>query len=75
MRIVVIEAGAATVRLTNAELVIVNNALNEVCNGIDVQEFSTRLGAKISEVRALLKEVNSLLARMPPNGSDAPPDP
>ncbi len=75
MRIVVIEKGEATVRLTEAQLVIVNNALNEVCNGIDVEEFSTRLGAEVTKVRGLLKEVNGVLDRMPPNGSDAPRDP
>ena len=69
MRIVVIEKGEATVRLTEAQLVIVNNALNEVCNGIDVEEFSTRLGAEVTKVRGLLKEVNGVLDRMPPNGS------
>jgi len=39
MRIVGVERGEATVRLTEAEVVIVNNALNEVCNGIGVEEY------------------------------------
>jgi hypothetical protein len=32
---------AADVRLSRQELVLLNNALNEVCHGIDVPEFHT----------------------------------
>jgi len=34
----------ATVRLSLAELCIVSNALNEVCHGLDIDGFSTRMG-------------------------------
>ena len=49
--------------LTVDELRIVNNALNEVCNGVDFSdaEFATRLGASREEARALLQRVNQLL--------------
>ena len=45
-----------------AELLIVNNALNEVCNGISIDdfEFSARLGAEREEARALLRRVGAL---------------
>ena len=45
-----------------AELLIVNNALNEVCNGISIDdfEFSARLGAEHEEARALLRRVGAL---------------
>lgn len=46
------------------ELLIVNAALNEVCNGIEVFEFETRIGADRERVAALLKEIGSLLDRM-----------
>jgi hypothetical protein len=32
--------------LTHNELILMNNALNEVCNGLDFSDFSTRLGAE-----------------------------
>jgi len=52
-----------TVELTDAELVILNNALTEVCNGvhIDDAEFETRLGATREEARALLLRISGLL--------------
>lgn len=46
--------------ITGDELGIIQAALNEVCNGIDVQEFETRLGASLDEVRSLLSLVGSL---------------
>jgi hypothetical protein len=55
------ETRDATVRLSRHELVILNNALNEVCNGLDLDEFSIRMGAEIEEVEALLKEVGSII--------------
>lgn len=42
------------------ELLILNAALNEVCNGIDVFEFETRIGAD----RARVAELLSLLGRL-----------
>ena len=55
------ETRDAIVRLNRQELVILNNALNEVCNGLDLDEFSIRMGAEIEEVEALLKEVGSII--------------
>ncbi len=53
----------ADVRLSRDELALLNNALNEVCNGIDFSdsEFHTRLGADRSEGLALLRQINDLL--------------
>jgi hypothetical protein len=57
-------ATAARVELTSAEVMLINNALNEVCNGIDIPEFSTRLGATIAEARALLQQMHDLYTTM-----------
>jgi hypothetical protein len=45
------------------ELTFVNNALNEVCNGIDLtdDEFHTRLGGSREEARAVLARVAEAL--------------
>ena len=47
------------------ELRLVNNALNEVCNGVsdldDDGEFATRLGASREDGRRLLREVGDIL--------------
>jgi len=42
-----------TLELTQNELAILNNAMNEVCNGIDLEgEFQTRMGHYRSSARA-----------------------
>jgi hypothetical protein len=38
-----------------AELDILRQCLNEVCNGIAIPEFETRIGAAIDDVRAMLR--------------------
>jgi hypothetical protein len=49
------------IELTKDELQIINNALNEVCNGIDLEgEFDTRMGCTVDEARAVLAKVHAL---------------
>ena len=54
---------SADVRSSNDELVLISNALNEVCNGIEIDdaEFATRLGAQREEARRLLENLGSLI--------------
>jgi len=49
------------VQLSEDELVILNNALNEVCHGIEISEFSTRIGASRQKASALLQQIGKLL--------------
>jgi hypothetical protein len=50
-----VEASSLPVGLTHEELDIVQNALNEICNGIAVgEEFETRIGSKLADARAVL---------------------
>ena len=50
-----------TVEFTPHELIIINNALNEVCNGIALNgEFSTRMGCSLDEARELLDKIHAL---------------
>lgn len=55
---------SVTVNLSRAELELINNALNEVCNGVsDLDhdgEFATRLGQSREEARLLLAEVHAV---------------
>lgn len=52
---------AYTLEIDEAELDLINNALNEVCNGIDIPEFKTRLGQSQEVAKDLLQRLNSLL--------------
>jgi len=50
---------------THDELVVINNALNEVCNGLsfDDDEFQTRIGYSRAMAQSLLKKIAKTLAR------------
>jgi hypothetical protein len=49
------------VELTPHELLIINNALNEVCNGISLEgEFSTRMGCSLEEALELLAKIHAI---------------
>jgi hypothetical protein len=52
---------------THEELVILNNALNEVCNGLslDDDEFQTRIGYPRAMAQNLLKKIGKTLAKKP----------
>ncbi|MCH4091117.1 hypothetical protein [Acetobacter sp.] len=51
----------AEIELSHDELLILNAALNEVCNGIEMFEFETRIGAPRDSVERLLSEVQAAL--------------
>ena len=56
-----IENGCMLVELTKYELRIINNALNEVCNGIDLEgEFDTRMGCTVEEAQVVLAKIHGL---------------
>jgi hypothetical protein len=48
---------------THEELVIINNALNEVCNGLSFEddEFQTRIGYSRDQARKVLAKVSKSL--------------
>ena len=50
---------------THDELVVINNALNEVCNGLafDDGEFQTRIGYSRAVARDVLQKVAKALAK------------
>jgi hypothetical protein len=57
-------APATPLEFTHEELVVINNALNEVCNGLsfDDDEFQTRIGYSRTMAQNLLKKVAKSLA-------------
>jgi hypothetical protein len=50
---------------THEELVVINNALNEVCNGLsfDDDEFQTRIGYSRTMAQNLLKKIAKALTK------------
>lgn len=67
MKIVSYARSSVEIALTTTELVTINNALNEVCNGVheldDDSEFATRLGVSRSDALSLLAAVSGLIKR------------
>jgi hypothetical protein len=59
MRLIGQDEGGFHLHLSRDEMILLNNALNEVLNGlhIDAWEFQTRLGANQDEARTLLAEL------------------
>jgi hypothetical protein len=61
---IIVDRTSATVdlRLNRDELGLLGNALNEVCNGVEIAdfEFQTRLGVERSEAQALLRRVRDV---------------
>ncbi len=53
------------VSFTMDELLMINNALNEVCNGVDFDddELATRLGYSREQLRHLLAKVSDLIEK------------
>ncbi|MBX8487843.1 MULTISPECIES: hypothetical protein [Pseudomonas syringae group] len=54
----------ASVSLSREELLVLNSALNEICNGIEIFEFETRVGADHEFVVSLLQKIGFLLDDM-----------
>jgi hypothetical protein len=51
--------------LTTDELRIISNALNEVCNGIDLDgEFETRMGVPRERVLVLLSDIQAAIGEL-----------
>lgn len=55
--------GDAAIDFSADELFLINNALNEVCNGVHIEdwEFQTRLGVPREEALKLLTKVSKAL--------------
>ena len=60
MKVLTIDGPSATVELSGLELLILHNALNEVCHGIDIDELHARIGAEATEIAPLLPHGGAL---------------
>ena len=64
MKIIESKSNSVVVELSEDDLGLINNALNEVCNGIDIPEFATRLGASRERAEELLRDVGVELTKL-----------
>ncbi|HEY3857556.1 MAG TPA: hypothetical protein VGO67_24505 [Verrucomicrobiae bacterium] len=61
MKQIQIKKNSVVWELEDDEAQMINNALNEVCNGIDVEEFETRLGWSRNRLSELLSQIHASL--------------
>ena len=64
MEVIDIRNDGAVVSLDNRDIMIINNALNEICNGISIFEFDTRIGESRQVVSDLLRKISELVSNM-----------
>lgn len=64
MKVLTVDGSLVTVTLSALEVLILQNALNEVCHGIDIPELHTRIGADEQEISTLLQEVRALYEKV-----------
>lgn len=50
--------------VTLNELETINNALNEVCNALDLNDFETRMGVTMEEAVALLAHISEVFRKL-----------
>lgn len=60
MRMISVGEATARIEVAEDELVMLGNALNEVCNALGT-EFSTRMGVRREDALKLLGEIHGLL--------------
>lgn len=55
--------GMFVIHASDSELTIINNALNEICNGLPLHDFETRVGVPLSEIELLLTLIGKTLSQ------------
>ncbi len=49
------------IELNKDELLMLHAALNETCNGLDIDDFDTRVGFKKEKLLSLLEKTNTFI--------------
>lgn len=62
MNITHLDPGRHSIHLTDTELRILCNCINEACNGISLPEFQTRIGAEKKDVEDMLDKLLAVLS-------------
>ncbi len=65
MNVISRHSGGATIEFSDAELLMIRNALNEVLHEIEDWEFETRMGCSRELAQSLLKAVRAAYDRKP----------
>ncbi|WP_119302206.1 hypothetical protein [Dongia deserti] len=55
-------SGGFTLHANSDELLIINNALNEICHGLPISDFEARIGRPLNEAQSILMQVGKVLS-------------
>ncbi len=58
------DAKSADIRISTDDLITIHQSMNEVCNGIDLFEFQTRIGVTREEVVNLMKIIDQIIEKI-----------
>lgn len=64
MKVEQIEGSHAKIQFSVEDLALLNNSLNEVCNGIHVDEFELRLGTSREYAKKMLEQLGQLVDQL-----------
>ncbi|CBG89689.1 hypothetical protein [Citrobacter rodentium] len=64
MDVISVSGKQAQLTIRENGLIILNTALNEICNGISVPESKTRIGISKEEVCTLINDISLVLDNM-----------
>lgn len=64
MKVLDVNRDQSKIELSHDDLLIMNSALNEICNGIALFEFETRIGAGRDQATELMRELSDVLDKM-----------
>jgi len=61
MQLIQIINNKVTLELSKDELILLANALNEICNGLELWEFDTRIGMSMDDAKLALKSLSAVM--------------
>ncbi len=64
MKVINLKRDKAELIISEEELYAIYNTINEVCNGIDIYEFQTRIGSSRQEMAVLMNELKEVLGHI-----------
>lgn len=64
MKLMNSDSKSAELALTLDELLTLHQSLNEVCNGIEIFEFETRMGVSEKEASSLMNAIREVIFKM-----------
>ena len=58
------DSNSVEVKISIDELLTIHQSLNEVCHGIDLFEFQTRIGVSKDEELGIMKEISQIIKKI-----------